>query len=80
MKVLPARISAIVQGQLFGPITRRPGHIHLPVGGHLEFLRARSTIKSTKAYREISYAPQYDLAAGMMPTARYLEDRKRKEG
>ena len=38
-------------------------------------------IKSAKAPRhEIGYAPKYDLSAGMVPTARYLEDRKRKEG
>jgi nucleoside-diphosphate-sugar epimerase len=79
LKVVPARARTHVQVQLFGPITRRRGHIHLPDRGHLEFLRARSIIKSTKAHREIGYAPRHELSAGMAPTARYLEDRKRKE-
>jgi nucleoside-diphosphate-sugar epimerase len=76
LNVAPATTRAYVQAQLFGPITRRPGHTHLPDRGHLEFLLARSVIRSTKARREIGYVPRYELSAGMAPTAQYLQDRK----
>ena len=67
-----------VQVQLFGPITGRRGHVRVPDRGHLEFLQVRSIIKSTKAHREIGYAPRRELSTGIALTARYLAVRKRK--
>ena len=71
---LPHESRTMAQVELFGPVTRRRGRVHLPNIGHLGFLRCRATIMSSKARRELGYAPVYDLDAGMVPTGQYLRD------
>ncbi len=72
--VLPARPRQVLADRLLTPPSRRPGHVHLPDGDRLGFLRSRATVGSAKARRELGYAPAFDFAAGMVPTARYLRE------
>jgi len=71
---LPALPRQALASRLFAPTSRRPGHVHLPDGGRLGLLRGRATVGSAKARRELGYAPSFDFAAGMVPTARYLRE------
>ena len=73
LTVLPGPKRAAVEDQVFGPATRRRGQVHLPDSGHLRFLQSRAVISADKARRMLGYEPRFDLAAGMVPTARYLE-------
>lgn len=76
MRLLPSRVQADVRDQLYGPVSRQRKHVHMPDNGRLGFLQGRSTIRSGKAKRLLGYAPQFDLAAGMIPTARFLAKMK----
>jgi len=72
LRLLPASLGAGARDRLYGPPSRQRKHIHMPDRGRLEFLQGRSTIRSGKAKRLLGYVPQFDLAAGMIPTARFL--------
>lgn len=75
LRLLPASARADARDQLYGSKSRQRGYIHMPDAGHLGFLQGRSTIRSGKARRLIGYVPHYDLAAGMLPTAKFLAAR-----
>lgn len=76
LRLLPGTFGAAARDQLYGPPSRQRNHIHMPDRGRLEFLQGRSTIRSGKARRLLGYVPQFDLAAGMIPTARFLAETK----
>ncbi len=76
LRLLPATTRTGVRDQLYGRASRQRGHVHMPDMGHLNFLQGQSTIRSGKAHRLIGYVPQYDLAAGMVTTAKYLSEIK----
>lgn len=77
LRLLPSSVQADFRDQLYGPVSRQRKHLHMPDNGRLGFLQGRSTIRSAKAKRLLGYIPQFDLAAGMVPTARFLEKMKR---
>ncbi|HYZ33244.1 MAG TPA: NAD-dependent epimerase/dehydratase family protein [Crenalkalicoccus sp.] len=62
-----------VRNRLFGPIAQWRGE-HVPDPGRLNFLRSRARIESTKARRELGYAPAFSFDDGMLPTAKYLNE------
>lgn len=74
LRLLPASVRAQARDQLYGRASRQSGHVHMPDMGHMQFLQGQSTIRSGKARRLIGYTPQFDLAAGMVPTGRYLTE------
>ena len=66
---LPESTRDTVQDQLYGPISRLKGHIHLPGPGDLAFLESQATVDFSKAGRVFGYAPRFDFAAGMAVVA-----------
>ena len=74
LDALPPGLRGKARNRLFDPLTRRRGQVHLPNLHHLRFLQSRATIGSDKVRRELGYAPAFDFAAGMVPTARFLRE------
>src|SRR5262249_3170818 len=72
--MLPEGIRRRAENRLLEPMTRRLGHVYLPSLRELTSLQSRATIGSTKARRELGYAPQFDFEKGRIPTARFLSD------
>jgi nucleoside-diphosphate-sugar epimerase len=75
LSLLPRSLRDRTQQQLFGPVTRRRGQIHIP---DPRFIESRATIGSGKARRELGYVPQFDFASGMQLTTRYLREEREK--
>ena len=73
LKALPSQIGKKISEQLYGPTSRRRGHVHMPSLDHARWLSSRYTISSAKARREIGYRPQIDLRNGMLETTRFLQ-------
>ncbi len=71
----PAGWRQAAEARLLSPITRRPGHVHMPGPGRLGFLQSRAAIHSGKARQLLGYAPRFDLHAGLAATAGYLRER-----
>lgn len=72
MKVLPGGPRHVLHERLFVPTVRRRGHVHLPNPGHLAFLQGRAAISSSKARRDLGYAPVFSFEEGMEPTKQFL--------
>ena len=72
---LPGRVRGTVRDRIWGPETRRRGHVHVPDRGRLGFLQGRSTIHAGKARTVLGFAPRFGLAEGLVPTGKYLRDR-----
>lgn len=74
LRFLPGDMRRKTHNRLFGSMAQRRGHMHVPDAGHLTFLQSRARIESTKARRELGYAPAFGFDEGMVPTAKYLND------
>ncbi len=66
LRRLPRGMRGNVQRLLELPWTRRPGYVHVPD------VRSHFAVSCAKARHVIGYGPQFDFAAGMVPTAAYL--------
>ncbi|MBO0710630.1 MAG: hypothetical protein J2P47_05040 [Acetobacteraceae bacterium] len=75
---LPSVLRRSAEDWLSSPMTRWRRHTHLPNASQLQFLQSRVTISSGKARRILGYAPQFDFAAGMVPTGHFLRDMYRR--
>ena len=73
LRFAPHGLRQEAQARLFGAGDRRPGHVHVPSLGHLQFLEGRTVIRTDKAERELGFKPAFDFKAGMVPTAKYLK-------
>jgi nucleoside-diphosphate-sugar epimerase len=63
------------RAHIFGPLTRRPGHVHIPNMGQLSFFEATAMVDAGKIRRLLGFQPRFDWASGMQATAGFLADR-----
>jgi nucleoside-diphosphate-sugar epimerase/choline dehydrogenase-like flavoprotein len=74
IKVLPRGLRDQIGTQLYGPLSRRRGHVHLPNPGHLSFLQSEAIVTSARARDRLGYRPKFDLESGLQITGRFLGD------
>jgi nucleoside-diphosphate-sugar epimerase len=72
LRPLPRGMRGHMQRLLELPYARRPGYVHMPD------VRSHFKVNCAKARRVIGYEPQFDFAAGMVPTATYLRQYARR--
>ena len=78
MIVLPGGLRRRVEEQLFGPLDRVRGYVHIPDPGRLGFFTGRVRIPSKRARALLHYQPQFSLKAGMAATGEFLRNYKRR--
>ena len=72
MKAMPSKMRLAMSDRFFGPRSRQRGYVHMPDVGRMRWMESKSTVTSAKARRDLGYRPEFDLAAGMVPTSEYL--------
>ena len=76
LRVVPGGLRGKVNHRLFGSANQRRGQAHIPNPAHLQFLRGKAFVASAKAREELGYAPAFGFEEGMVPTARFLKDKR----
>jgi nucleoside-diphosphate-sugar epimerase len=74
LRALPETARDTAQRQLTLPQARWRHFRHLP---DRKFMQSRATISTDQARRLLGYEPKFDFAAGMRPTALYLQQKAR---
>jgi len=72
LDALPLKIRRAAEDWLFRPASRWRDYVHVPGSGDLQLFQSRATIDSRKARCILGYVPQFDFAAGMVPTSGFL--------
>jgi len=73
LNALPLRLRRAAKDWFLRPASCWRDYVHVPLPGDLQLLQSRATIDVGKARRILGYAPQFDFAAGMVPTSRFLQ-------
>jgi len=73
LDALPLRFRRAAKDWFFRPASCWRDHVHVPLPGDLQLFQSRATIDIGKARRILGYAPQFDFAAGMVPTGGFLQ-------
>jgi len=73
LDALPVRFRRAAKDWFFRPASCWRDYVHVPLPGDLQLFQSRATVDVGKARRILGYAPQYDFAAGMVPTGSFLQ-------